>query len=234
MESRRRTRFYDHRLVRAVQDSRDVTIATREGVPRSTAAGWLRQSPRRRAHGGGDLAVLELHRRIARLERRVEILTALLRLLLVLLRVAKPDLSRVRFAGRDKARLLRAVARTRGVLGLRRALTLLGLSLSRFHAWARLGLGCQLDDHPSCPVQTPSRLTPAEILVMRQMATAEQFRHVPTGRLAVLAQRLSAVFASTSTWYRFVRERGWRRPTIRIHPCGVPENHFRFGWSSRA
>ena len=218
MESRRRTRFYDHGLVRAVQASRDVTIATREGVPRSTAAGWLRQPPRRPGDGGDGCGVLELRLRIARLERRVEVLTALLRLLLVLFRVAKPDLSRVRFAGRDKARLLRAVTRTRGVLGLRRALSFLGLSLSRFHAWARLGEGCQLDDQPSCPLATPRRLTPSEVLVMRQMATAEQFRHVPTGRLAVLAQRLSAVFASTSTWYRFVRERGWRRPTIRVHP----------------
>lgn len=218
MESRRRTRFYDHGLVRAVQASRDVTIATREGVPRSTAAGWLRQPPRRPGDGGDGRGVLELRLRIARLERRVEVLTALLRLLLVLFRVAKPDLSRVRFAGRDKARLLRAVTRTRGVLGLRRALSFLGLSLSRFHAWARLGEGCQLDDQPSCPLATPQRLTPSEVLVMRQMATAEQFRHVPTGRLAVLAQRLSAVFASTSTWYRFVRERGWRRPTTRVHP----------------
>jgi len=32
MESRRRIRFYDHRLVRAVQDSGDVTIKAREGV----------------------------------------------------------------------------------------------------------------------------------------------------------------------------------------------------------
>lgn len=130
----------------------------------------------------------------------------------------KPDLSHVRFLGLDKARLLRAVDRTRGVLGLRRSLRLLGLSLSRFHAWARLGHGCQLDDQPSCPVATPQRFTPAEVLAMRQVATSEQYRHVPTGRLALLAQRLAIVFASTSTWYRFVRERGWRRPTVRVYP----------------
>ena len=170
-----------------------------------------------------DRAFLVLHRSLARLERRLKRLTAVLRLLLVLLRVLKPDLSHARFVGPDKARLLRAVHRTRGVLGLRRALSLLGLSLSRFHAWARLGEGCQLYDQPSCPVSTPQRFTPAEIMTMRRMATDPELRHVPTGRLALLAQRLGSVFASTSTWYRFVRERGWRRPRLRIHPKSPTE-----------
>src|SRR3990172_10970207 len=50
------------------------------------------------------------------------------------------------------------------------------------------------------------------------MVTAERYRHVPTGRLAVLAQRLGTVFASPSTWYRLVRDQGWRRPRWRLHP----------------
>ena len=50
------------------------------------------------------------------------------------------------------------------------------------------------------------------------MVTAERYRHVPTGRLAVLAQRLGNVFASPSTWYRLVRDQGWRRPRWRLHP----------------
>ena len=33
------------------------------------------------------------------------------------------------------------------------------------------------------------------------MATSKDYRHVPTGTLAVLAQRLGKVFASSATWY---------------------------------
>ena len=55
---------------------------------------------------------------------------------------------------------------------------------------------------------------------MHEMVTSSEFRHVPTGRLAILAQRLGRVFASASTWHRLVRERGWRRPRLRIHPKG--------------
>jgi transposase InsO family protein len=42
---------------------------------------------------------------------------------------------------------------------------------------------------------------------------------VLTGTRAVLAQRLNAVSASPSNWYRLVRRYGWRRPRLRIHPA---------------
>jgi hypothetical protein len=51
------------------------------------------------------------------------------------------------------------------------------------------------------------------------MVTSPDYRHVPTGRLAVLAQRLGKVWASPSTWYRLVRQHGWRRPRLRVHPA---------------
>ncbi|MFM8387118.1 MAG: transposase [Planctomycetia bacterium] len=217
--TRRGPRRYDHRLVQQVRDAGDVRLATRQGVPRSTAYGWLKRAPAVVTPSAPlDPALMALRLRVTRLEKRVQRLSAALRLLLVLLRVVKPDLSRVRFAGLDKARLLRAVHRTRDVFGLRRALAFVGLSLSRFHAWARMGSGCLLEDQPSCPATSPQRLTPAEVMAMRRMATDEDLRHVPTGRLALLAQRIGCVCASASTWYRFVRERGWRRPRMRLHP----------------
>jgi transposase InsO family protein len=51
------------------------------------------------------------------------------------------------------------------------------------------------------------------------MVTSADYRHVPTGTLAVLAQRLGTVSASPSTWYRLVRAYGWRRPRLRVHPA---------------
>jgi hypothetical protein len=51
------------------------------------------------------------------------------------------------------------------------------------------------------------------------MATSDEYRHVPTGTLALLAQRLGKVFASPATWYRLVRRHRLRRPRKRVHPC---------------
>ena len=53
MTTQPRQRTYDHRLVRLVQETGDVTTATGIGVPRSTSAGWLRRAPQTitKAHG---------------------------------------------------------------------------------------------------------------------------------------------------------------------------------------
>jgi hypothetical protein len=51
------------------------------------------------------------------------------------------------------------------------------------------------------------------------MMTALEYRHVPTGTLAVLAQRLGKVWTSPSTWYHLVQKFGWRRPRLREHPA---------------
>ena len=55
--------------------------------------------------------------------------------------------------------------------------------------------------------------------MIHDMVTAPEYRHVPTGTLAVLAQRLGRVCASASTWYRLARRFGWRRPRLRVHPA---------------
>ena len=51
------------------------------------------------------------------------------------------------------------------------------------------------------------------------MVTSADYCHVPTGNLAVLAQRLGTVSASPSTGYRLVRAYGWRRPRLWVHPA---------------
>ena len=65
---------------------------------------------------------------------------------------------------------------------------------------------------------TPRRFIPA-LSAIKDMVTALEYRHVPTGTLAVLAQRLGTVWASPSTWCHLVRTFGWRRPRLCVHPA---------------
>jgi transposase InsO family protein len=78
---------------------------------------------------------------------------------------------------------------------------------------------CARDDQSSCPHTSPHRLTASEVRTIEDMVTAPEYRHVPTGTLAVLAQRLGKVWASPSSWYHLVRKFGWRRPRLRVHPA---------------
>jgi putative transposase len=186
---------YDHRLRDLVQRTGDTTIATDLGVPRSTARGWLDKAPKVVVSlDVTDLTAPELQQEILKLRRRVKKLTALLRLALALLRSSGFTLTHERLPnGRAKIRILRAVDRAREFVPLRAILRFLRLSPSRFHAWQRLQHACALDDHSSCPHTSPHRLTRREIRAIENMVTAREYRHVPTGTLAVLAQRLGKV-----------------------------------------
>ena len=167
-----------------------------------------------------DLTEPDLRQEVLQLRRRVQKLTALLRLALALLRTSGFRLTGERLPeGPAKMRILRAVERAREYLPLRTVLRFLRVSPGRFHAWRRRQRACALDDQSSCPRTSPSRLTPTEVRAIADMVTSPDYRHVPTGTLAVLAQRLGKVWASPSTWYRLVRQNGWRRPRLRVHPA---------------
>jgi transposase InsO family protein len=127
-----------------------------------------------------NLKTSELQQEILELRRHVRKLTALLRLALALLRSSGFTLAHERLPdGRAKIRILRAVDRAREFVPLRALLRFLRLSPSRFHAWRRLQHACALDDQSSCPHTSPHRLTPREVLAIKEMVTALEYRHVP-------------------------------------------------------
>jgi len=161
----------------------------------------------------------QLQQEVLRLRARLRRLTTLLRVLLVVFRLSGYSLNQSRLPdGKEKRSLLRVIERSRSILPLRRVLRLIRMSPSRYHSWSRTE-ECALDDTPSCPRLSPHQLTATEIGVIHELVTSEEYRHVPTGTLAMFAQRMGKVFASASTWYRLVRDHKWRRPRQRVHPA---------------
>jgi transposase InsO family protein len=214
-------RVYDHRLRDYVRETRDVSFAVSLGVPKTTISGWLKATPRDVvSHEVFDLNDLQVRRRIFKLELQLKIVKAIMRLLLAVFRVFRFQLNYERLPeGKNKKKLLRAIERARKVLPLRAVLRILKLSSTRFHSWTRAEAnGCSLDDQSTCPISHPTQLTQDEVRTMHDIAIAPEYRHVSTGRLAILAQRLGMLFASPSTWQHYVRTREWRRPRKRIHP----------------
>jgi hypothetical protein len=212
---------YDPRVRELIRATGNPDLFPELNIPRSTISGWLRGDfkPAVGAEAVSQTEI-ELHARLAKLERRIQILVAVLRLLLALVRVSGCRLTGERLpTDKAKADILRAVDAARKTLPLRSAVRVLGLSLSRYHAWKQAERACDLADRPSCPKTFPGQLTGREVATIQDMVTAQEYRHVPTSTLAVLAQRLGRVFASASTWCRLVRTRGWRRPRTRVYPA---------------
>ena len=90
-------RRYDHRLRELVRSTGDIEHAIRRGVPRSTARGW-----RNSAHfdvvtvDDADKNFLCLQQDVLALRKRVERLIAILRVLVVLLKVSGVSLANTR------------------------------------------------------------------------------------------------------------------------------------------
>ena len=85
----RTQRTYDHRLKDLVRETGDIRLATKQGVPRSTARGWLRW-PRKDVVTLDVLDMQEgmLRREVLVLLQSNRTLTAILRLLMSLVRVS--------------------------------------------------------------------------------------------------------------------------------------------------
>lgn len=215
----RTQRRYDHRLQELVSATGKVDIAIECGVPRSTAYGWLaRPVPEVVTLDLFDSNVADLQREIVWLRRRNARLIDLFRLIASVLRVACFSLSRHRISTElSKVQILRAIEQARQHFPLRSVLRVIGLTHSRFYNWNREASG--LYDVLSCPKSSPQQLTAAEVNTIREMATSDEYRHVPAGRLARVVERLGKVFASASTWYRLIRIHRWRRPRLRVHPA---------------
>jgi putative transposase len=218
-------RAYDHRLRDVVCEERNPALFAQLGIPRSTAASWIRR-------GSRPVVTTELfaqdeqalRARVLKLERRVQVLLAVARLLFVMVRLFgfRLDSQRVP-SGESKSSVLAAIKRAKRRIPVTVALRVLGLSASRYHAWLRLDQSCSLDDRSSCPRTIPSQLTHQEIATVHDMATAMEFRHMPIRALALYAQRIGRVFAAPATWARLIRERGWRRPRQRVYPASPKE-----------
>ena len=106
----RTQRRYDHRLRELVQTTGDVELATRHGVPRSTARGWLTKTNTEVV----SLAVLEwdtvqLQHEVILLRRRIDKLVALLRLVVIVLKVSGVSFAKIRLSDRSRCEKNRAV-----------------------------------------------------------------------------------------------------------------------------
>lgn len=211
-------RVYDHRIREQVVRTGNPDLFPELEIPRKTALSWIRRGTR-------DVVTLDEpgwepahHARIAKLERRVAMLSAILRLVLTLLRISGFDFERARVPdAADKRRLLAAIERARRAMPLTAALRVLQLSSSRYHAWVQGRWRLQLDDRPSCPRSKMQRLTFNEVQEIGDMVQSTQHRHMSIRGLALHAQRIGRVFAHPSTWSKLIRERGWRRPRLRLY-----------------
>jgi putative transposase len=213
---------YDHRIRDQVVRSGTRCLPKHIRIPRSTVSTCRRRGQRPVV----TIEPFEQDRQqlvdtIAKLDRRVRILAAVVRVLLAMFRASGFTLAGERLPeGAAKAGILRAITSAKAFLPLAVILRVVHLEPGRYHSWSRRAsaLACGLDDRSSCPRTSSSQLTPAEVADIKEMVLAPEHRYMPLGTLARYAQRIGKVFASVTTWTKLVRARAWRRPRQCVHP----------------
>jgi len=212
-------RSYDHRIREIVCQTGNPQIFRHLRIPRSTTASWLSRERPSVVSLDWDHHIASVLDENERLKRRTERQTAIIRLLVVLLKLSGFRLDAQRLPdGAAKAKILRAVDRCKEALPLKSALRLVRLSPACYHAWKRAEKRCELDDRSSCSRSHPTQLTSIEVSTIKDMVTATEYRHMPLRTLSLYAQRAGHVLASPTTWAKLVRQRGWRRPRRRVYP----------------
>ncbi len=195
-------------------------------IPFSTALTWIRRGmPEVVWLDTPDSDNARLRQRIAHLESRVGMLTAVLRLVLTVLRISGFQLGRTTVSAHRQA-LLYALDHATKVMSMRAALRVLGISSSCVSEWKRAQAPCELTDQTACPMPHPQRLSAKERLSIKDMVLSTAYRHMSIRALALRAQRLGEVFAHPSTWGKMIREYGWRRPRLRVYPAKPKERVF--------
>ena len=166
---------YDHRLRELVRTTQDVSCAVQYGVPRSTARGWLNAPSAQVVTAEAlNMDATQLQHEVLRLQTRIKKLIALLRLLLVVIKISRFSLNQTRLPdSNDKRSLLRVIDQARSALPLRSVLRVVRLSSSRYHNWKRENQ-CELDDSSSCPRVSPHQLTATEVETIRELVTSDE------------------------------------------------------------
>jgi len=151
MEAQRTRRRYDHRFRSIVHETGDIELAVRKGVPRSTARDWSRLAPSEvLTFDVASMSEQELRKEVTQLRERNARLQAILRLIVVLLKVCDVSMVRRRLpSGQKKRALLRAVDRSTESLPLGKALRLLGPSTAEIIHPVELDVTPQVVDFDS-------------------------------------------------------------------------------------
>ena len=141
-------RAYDHRMRDLVCEERAPGLFRDLGVPRSTAASWIRRGPRPVV--SADILAMdgaELQAEVLALRRRIRFLLAVIRLAFLPVRLSGFRLDSHRVPdGQTKRSILAAIVSAQNAIPLAVALRVLRLAPARFHAWRSLADNCTRDD----------------------------------------------------------------------------------------
>jgi putative transposase len=185
-------------------------LFAQEGIPRTTALYWIKNSQKYEGLQASKNQVLEA--KVRNLENKLNYQKALTHLL-VETRKLHPfafDKKKVK-AKAVKKQIISLLNESKELIPLNVALATIGLSPSTYYRWLSVFQKCELEGE-SCKKRKKNQLTVNEVKIMKHYVTSKKFSHIPIASLYLLAQRQDRLFCSLDTWYKYIQLFEWRRP----------------------
>ena len=175
-------RRYDPRLKNLVAKARDITGFEQLGIPKSTLKEWVKAGPK-------DFFTLpELNlcqdnvvQENIELRAQIQTITAKQTLMIKSIQIFGFQIQYKRLPSASaKMEILQAIADAVRAIPLLSCLKVIGLSLQRYRGWLKRQVSCQLEDQPSCPRITPSRLSAPEVTTIKRLYESRELAHLST------------------------------------------------------
>lgn len=223
----RRYRVYDHRIKAMIAKSKDINLFPELDIPKSTARVWIKKGiPTVVTIPTFEFTSSEILNENIKLKRDIAEARAEHTLLFKTIRIFGFQIQYKRLPNAAaKSSILQAIKKGSAIIPLSKCLDIIGLSSPRFHSWKRRAKECLLEDNRGCPKNSPSRLTWKEISLIKEMVTDQKLAHYSISSLSWVGKKTQQIFASSTTWYRVVKEYNLGRPRHRLyHLAGRHQN----------
>jgi putative transposase len=113
-----------------------------------------------------------------------------------------------------KKTVVMLITRVKTVLGLKKVISLFGISVNTFLNWkAQSFTECFESLTRQCKKIYPSQATRAEINTLKQLLDDQRFQHWPVSSIAWYALRNQILSFSINTWYKYINKLGLTRTT---------------------
>lgn len=192
------------KLKSIVSQTGNIKLATKSGVPRTTAIYWANKTYENSAHTTSEISLL--NEEIKRLQVQIEIE----KYKLIFINKLSPYIEAIKNSKKNihksiQRLVIKTIEQFRKYLSLNLLLSLIHMSASRFYQWQASFKKCDYNKKFYCASRKPNQLTGDEVLKILCLSTSKKYAHFSTTALWKYSVINNLVVCSKGTWFKYLK-----------------------------
>ena len=185
-------------------------------IPSSNINRWKNESDSK--YLGSELNEIakekyELLRKFSKSQKAQKILSGYFQLVKICQLAINVSSSTKKVFHSSKEQIVDCIQKVKPVLGLKKVVQFLGISVGTFHNWLlETKVKCEFSYFHICNRLRPNQLTKQEVMTLKNLLLDERFKYWPVSSIAYYAQREGILSVGLSTFYKYAKLLGVSRP----------------------